>query len=160
LDNVFPSRSSDRACSKAYVCIDTFAGFTPEDVAAEYKSRGKATGIYDDSFVINDPKWLKASVKRFGYSNVSVYVADATTFDYQALGNIAFALVDLDLYRPVRESLKRVIPHMVKGGIVVVDDCNDSKGPWDGAYQAFMELCKERNIPPEIVCGKLGIIRT
>jgi O-methyltransferase len=150
----------EHGIKRDYVCIDTFSGFTPEDVAAEYKLRGKAAGIYEGSFLINDPKWLKASVKRFGYSNVSVYMADATTFDYQALGNIAFAVIDLDLYRPVRELLKHIIPHMVKGGIVVVDDCNDSKGPWDGAYQAFMEFCKEQNIPPEIACQKLGIIRT
>jgi O-methyltransferase len=151
----------EQGVKRDYVCIDTFTGFTLEDVAAEYKSRGKAVGVYDEDFVINDPKWLKAPVKRFGYSNVSVHMADATTFDYQALGKIAFALVDLDLYRPVRESLKRIIPHMAKGGVVVVDDCDDAKDcRWDGAYQAFMEFCKERNITPEIVCRKLGIIRT
>lgn len=151
----------EQGVKRDYICIDTFTGFTPEDVAVEYKFRGKAAGIYDDNFVINDPRWLKASVKRFGYSNVSVHMANATTFDYQALGKIAFALIDLDLYRPVRESLKRIIPHMVKGGMVVVDDCNDSEnGRWDGACQAFMEFCKERNITPEIACQKLGIIRT
>lgn len=73
----------EQGVKRDYVCIDTFTGFTLEDVAAEYKSRGKAVGVYDEDFVINDPKWLKASVKRFGYSNVSVHMADATTFDYQ-----------------------------------------------------------------------------
>ena len=151
----------EQGVKRDYACIDTFTGFTPEDVAAEYKLRGKARGIYDGNFVINDPKWLKASLKRFGYSSVSVHKADATTFNYQALGKIAFALIDLDLYRPVKESLKRILPQMVEGGKVVVDDCNDSRdGRWDGAYQAFMETCQERNIPPEIVCRKLGIIRT
>jgi O-methyltransferase len=152
----------EQGLKRDYVCIDTFTGFTPEDVEVEYKFRGKAAGTYDDNFVINDPEWLKASVKRFGYFNVSVHKADATTFNYQALGKIAFALIDLDLYQPVRESLKRIIPHIVKGGMVVVDDCNpDSEnGRWDGAYQAFMETCQERNIHPEIVCRKLGIIRT
>jgi len=151
----------EQGVKRDYVCIDTFTGFTLEDVAVEYKRRGKTVGVYDDDFVINDPTWLKASVKRFGYSNVSVHRADATTFDYQALGKIAFALVDVDLYRPVGESLKRIIPHMAKGGVVVVDDCDDGKDHrWDGAYQAFMEFCKEQNITPEIVSRKLGIIRT
>ncbi|HXM94843.1 MAG TPA: hypothetical protein VOA64_11450, partial [Candidatus Dormibacteraeota bacterium] len=58
---------------------------------------------------INDPKWLKASVKRFGYSNVSVHRADATTFDYQALGKIAFALVDVDLLYEGQSSVGRAI---------------------------------------------------
>ena len=151
----------EQGLEREYVCIDTFTGFTPEDTAVEYKYRGKAVGTYDDDFVITDPQWLKASVKRLGYSNVSVYAADATTFDYQALGKIAFALVDLDLYRPVKESLKRIITQMARGGVIVVDDCHDAQNPrWDGAYQAFMEFCKERNITPEIVRGKLGIIRT
>jgi O-methyltransferase len=151
----------EQGLKRDYVCIDTFTGFTPADAEVEYKSRGKAAGTYDDNFLINHPKWLKASLQRFGYSSVSVHKADATTFNYQALGKIAFALIDLDLYRPVRESLKRIIPHIVKGGMVVVDDCNNAEnGRWDGAYQAFMETCQERNIPPEIVCRKLGIIRT
>jgi O-methyltransferase len=151
----------EQGLKRDYVCIDTFTGFTPADAEVEYKSRGKAAGTYDDNFLINHPKWLKASLQRFGYSSVSVHKADATTFNYQALGKIAFALIDLDLYRPVRESLKRIIPHIVKGGMVVVDDCNNAEnGRWDGAYQAFMETCQERNMPPEIVCRKLGIIRT
>ncbi len=151
----------EQGLKRDYVCIDTFTGFTPADVEVEYKFRGKAAGTYDDNFVINHPKWLKASLQRFGYSSVSVHKADATTFDYEALGKIAFALIDLDLYRPVRESLKRIIPQMVKGGMVVVDDCNNAEnGRWDGAHQAFIETCQERNIAPEIVCRKLGIIRT
>jgi O-methyltransferase len=151
----------EQGVKRDYVCIDTFTGFTREDVAVEYKHRGKTVGSYENDFLINDPEWLKASVKRFGYSNVSVHKADATTFDYQALGKIAFALVDVDLYRPVGESLKRIIPHMAKGGVVVVDDCDDGEDRrWDGAYQAFTEFCKERNIPPEIVNRKLGIIHT
>jgi O-methyltransferase len=151
---------AEQGVHREYVCIDTFTGFTPEDVAVEYRSRGKAVGLYDGDFAVNHPQWLKASVRRFGYSNVTVHVADATTFDYQALGEIAFALVDVDLYRPVSESLKRIVPHMAKGGVVVVDDCDPNNPFWDGAYQAFMEFCKERKITPEIVCRKLGIIRT
>jgi O-methyltransferase len=151
---------AEQGVHRDYVCIDTFTGFTPEDAAVEYESRGKAVGLYDDDFVVNDPQWLKASLKRSGYSHVSVHRADATAFDYQTLGKIAFALVDVDLYRPVKESLKRIIPQMARGGVVVVDDCNPNDPLWDGAYQAFMEFCKERNIVPEIACRKLGIIRT
>jgi len=99
----------EQGVKRDYVCIDTFTGFTLEDVAVEYNGRGKAAGIYDNGFVINDPKWLKASVKRFGYSNVSVHRADATTFDYQALGKIAFALVDVDLLYEGQSSVGRAI---------------------------------------------------
>ncbi len=152
---------AERGVQREYVCIDTFTGFTPSDVAVEYNSRGKAAGTYDGNFVINDRRWLEASMNRSGYSNVSVHEADATTFDYGGLGKIAFALIDLDLYRPVKESLTRIIPHMAKGGTIVIDDCDSAKdSPWDGARQAFLEFCNQRNVKPEIACRKLGIIRT
>lgn len=149
----------EQEINRNYICIDTFAGFLPEDLAVEYKSRGKTVGTYDNDFTISDPKWLEASIKRFGYSNVTLYTADAKTFDYQALGKIAFALIDVDLYQPVKEALKRILPHMAKGGMIVVDDC-DGDPRWDGAHQAFVETCKEQNIGIEIACQKLGIIST
>jgi O-methyltransferase len=150
----------ERNVKRDYVCIDTFNGFTQADTDFEYKKRGKTQGLYDECFLINDPEWLNASLSRYGYSNVSVYKADATTFDYQKLGKIAFAMVDVDLYRPVKESLKRLLPHMVPGGVVVVDDCSEKDNRWDGAYQAYNDFCDERSIPQEILCGNLGIIRT
>ncbi len=150
----------EQGVKRDYVCIDTFKGFTQEGVNFEYKERDKPAGVYDAFFLISDPQWLKTSLKRSGYSNVTVHRADATTFDYQALGEIAFALVDVDLYRPVRESLERIIPHMAKGGVVVVDDCDAQDHRWNGAYQAYVEFCKKREIAPEIACRKLGIIRT
>ncbi len=151
----------EHGVKRDYVCIDTFTGFTKEDVNFEYANRGKTNGMYDDIFIINDPLWLDASMKRFGYSNVRVHKADAKNFDYRALGPIAFALVDLDLYRPVKESLERIFPQMAPGGVILVDDCGEGEGGrWDGAYQAFREFCAERNMSPRIVCQKIGIIRT
>ncbi len=150
----------EKGVNREYVCIDTFNGFTEEDVGFEYKMRGKTAGLYDDSFLISDPAWLQASLSRFGYNNVVVQRADAATFNYRALGQIAFALVDVDLYRPVKASLERILPNMARGGVVMVDDCDMKDDRWDGAYQAYAEVCKERNIRPEIVSQKFGIIRT
>jgi len=150
----------ERGIQRDYVCIDTFNGFTPEDVSVEYEMRGKQAGLYDDCFLVNDPEWLKASISRFGYSNVHVKRADAATFDYGSIGQIAFALVDVDLYRPVRASLERILPYMAKGGVILVDDCDVRNYKWDGAYQAYEEVCRALAIPPEIVCQKFGVIRT
>ena len=151
----------EQGVEREYVCIDTFTGFTREDVNFEYENRGKTNGMYDDNFIINDPRWLDASMRRFGYSNVRVHKADAKSFDYQALGQIAFALIDVDLYRPVKESLERIFPQMARGGVILIDDCGGGEGGrWDGAYQAFEEFCEDRGILPRIVCQKIGIIRT
>lgn len=150
----------EKGVNREYVCIDTFNGFTPEDVGFEYKMRGKTTGMYDEYFLISDPAWLQASLSRFGYNNVVVQRADAATCNYRALGQIAFVLVDVDLYRPVRASLERILPNMARSGVIMVDDCGIKDDRWDGAHQAYAEDCKERNIRPEIVCQKFGIIRT
>jgi O-methyltransferase len=143
-----------------YVCIDTFNGFTAEDVRFECRVRGKTDELYDGFFLINDPVWLEASLTRFGYQNAVVKKADATKFDYGSLGPIAFALVDVDLYRPVRASLEQLLPNMACGGMVMVDDCDARDERWDGAHQAYMEFCTERSIRPEFLCRKFGIIRT
>jgi len=150
----------ERGVKRDYVCIDTFSGFSGEDLEFEYEARGKPSGLYDGLFSINDPEWLKAAMSHAGYPNVSVRKADAATFDYRTLGPIAFAFVDLDLYRPVRASLERILPNMAPGGVIVVDDCNSRDTLWDGAYQAYSEVCREHNIESEIVCQQLGIIHT
>ena len=95
---------------------------------------------------------------RAGYTNIKSFKADASTFDFAAFAPIAFALIDVDIYRPVKLSLQHIHPHMSKSGVIVVDDCS-ADGIWDGAYQAYMEFCSERGLAPEIVCGKLGLIR-
>ena len=86
--------------------------------------------------------------------------ADACEFDYQALGPIAFAYIDVDLYRPVKASLQRILPNMAKGGLIIVDDCDADHDLWDGAFHAYTEFCEQHNISQEIVCQKFGIIRT
>jgi hypothetical protein len=150
----------EKGINRKYVCIDTFNGFNPKDTEFEYRVRTKAVGLYDNFFVITDPSWLKASLSQFGYFNATVRKTDATTFDYRTLGPIAFAFVDVDLYRPVRESVKRVRPNMVPGGVILIDDCDPTNGYWDGAYQAYTEACEEYSIKPEILCERFGVIHT
>jgi hypothetical protein len=40
----------------------------------------------------------------------------------------------------------------------MVDDCNAMNNHWDGAYQAYVEVCRDHHIKPEIVSQKFGII--
>ena len=49
---------------------------------------------------------------------------------------------------------------MAKGGVIVVDDCDNSKdSQWDGAYQAYEEFCAESGLPFQLIGNKMGIIR-
>lgn len=137
--------------------VDTFAGFTPDDKAAE-EARGKAHGTYDGLFVVNSKRWYDESMRRAGVPVLS-YKADASTFDYSRFGPIAFCFLDVDLYHPISEALPRILPHMAPGGVIVVDDCQpDDK--WDGALQAYTEWCHENDRPVQIVAGKFGVINT
>jgi hypothetical protein len=145
--------------NRPYHCVDTFTGFLAEDVAVEVNDRGKTGGAFTNHFAANDQRWLDASLRRLGYTNVKTHKADASNFDYRAIGPIAFALVDVDIYRPVKLSLERVLAGRVKGGVIVIDDCDPSHALWDGAYQAYMEICREHSLPVEILGGKLGVIR-
>jgi O-methyltransferase len=144
--------------SRPYVGIDTFAGFQEADIEAEYK-RGKPQGIYDYEFKICKREWYETSLKHGGFTNTRAFKADASTFDYGSLSPIAFALVDVDLYRPVLLALRGLWQYVAPGGLVAVDDCDPNHRLWDGAYHAYKEFCSEMKLAPELMCGKLGVLR-
>jgi O-methyltransferase len=142
---------------KMYV-VDTFSGFTPEDKSGEYE-RGKKPGSYDDYFLNNSQKWFNESMRRAGVA-VTSFKSDCSTFNYRQLGPVSFAMLDVDLYRPVSIALPLIYAQMAKGGLIVIDDCDPTHELWDGAHQAYMEFCRDQQIKPEIIAKKLGIIRT
>lgn len=150
---------SDLGVERAYHCIDTFSGFTGGDVDYELDRRNKSDyrEMFRGAFGDNDPKYLKRALSNEGISNVSVHEADARDFDYRSLAPIAFCLVDVDLYLPVKEALERISPHLAEGAVVVVDDCVP-EGPWDGAHQAYQEFARSREVEEDVQFG-LGIIR-
>jgi len=57
---------------------------------------------------------------------------------------ICFAHIDVDLYEPTYYSLKHIIPRMVTGGIIVIDDYDDPI--WIGVKPACDLIEKEFNI--------------
>lgn len=125
--------------SKTYICIDTFQGFTQSDVAMEVECRGKCKKHYKDSFSVNKKKWFDATMKMNAISRVRSIESDICAFDFNTLGKVSFCLLDVDLYRPTKFALEGIIPHMNKGGMVVVDDCVE-RNRYDGALQAVKEV--------------------
>jgi hypothetical protein len=147
----------EACCLRRMFVIDTFSGFTAADKAAEYQ-RGKERGLYDSYFLNNSQKWFDESMKRASLDVLS-FAGDCSTFDYSQLGSIAFALLDVDLYRPVTLALPGIYAQMAQGGMIVEDDCDPQNQLWDGADQAYREFCLQHGIKPEVVAGKFGIIR-
>ena len=151
LDEVAPSAD--------YLCIDTFAGFTKEDVATEVNVRGKAAQLFD-GFAINSKRWFDRTMKDAGVHRVRSIEGDINRIELdQHVRQISFCLVDVDLYRPVLAGLEKVLPLMTSPGIIVVDDVID-QNKFDGAFQAYHEFSKRIDRPARVVHGKLGIFET
>jgi hypothetical protein len=58
----------------------------------------------------------------------------------------------------VRAAVAGYWGRLLRGGILVVDDCDASLSIWDGAYEAYVEFCREQALPVDIRHGKLGFV--
>jgi len=143
---------------KDYYALDTFSGFVPEDIEHEVIERGKRRSEYTKRYVANKQAWFDDSMRIHGVRRVHSIKADVNRFDFLALEPIAFCLLDVDLYRPIRSSLPALYAALSPGGRLVVDDCDPANVRWDGADQAYKDFCKEIGRAPLVVLGKLGII--
>ncbi len=158
----------DSNITKEYYCIDTFSGFTPEDIAVEKDQRGK-NHTYEYHFTDNDVAWFKESLARRHITDIKVVKGDICTLDPSQLPEkIAFCLLDVDLYQPVKLGLDKVYQRLSPGEIIVVDDCwTKSRHMWvdgvanayDGAMQAYKEFVAKQGLPEEFVETKLALIR-
>lgn len=142
---------------KEYIAIDTFSGFVKEDIEYEQKFRGKSSSYR--SFRVNKKKWFDGTLQQNGISNVISIQADINQYDLSRHYPISFALLDVDLYRPMKKSLPELYQALESGGIIIVDDCDENDDRWDGSDQAYKEFMEEIGQPIEIVYGKLGVIR-
>lgn len=140
-----------------YIAIDTFSGFTDDDVEHEIRIRNKSPRMRE-IFSSNKREWVQHSLDIAGVREVELVERDCTKYDYSSLGGIAFCLIDVDLYKPVLATLEMIYRELSPGGIVVVDDCQPHD-LWDGALQAYNEFVEEKGMPKEICSGKYGVIR-
>lgn len=154
---VFLNKYMDVArIEKAYLCIDTFAGFIAEDVAFEIEQRGKAERF--SSFSVNDIRWFEETMRLNGIQRVEAIQADAKLYDYPEGARISFALVDVDLYKPTAAALPKIWERLSPGGVIVVDDCRPGDYKYDGSLQAYLEFVQTIGEEPEYRAGRLGVI--
>jgi O-methyltransferase len=149
----------DCGIDKPYFAIDTFKGFANEDIEYEASKRGKSERrtVMKEIFAENKKSWVQKTLDRNDVTRVTLIEADASKFDYGKYRDISFALIDVDLYLPVKKVLERLYPLMAEGGIIIVDDC-EGPGLWDGALQAYEEFTRDFSIPFRIEHRKLGVI--
>jgi predicted O-methyltransferase YrrM len=143
--------------SRDYVCLDTFAGFTKDDIAVEV-GRGHDSNRYAYLFRAYRKEWFDQTMVNNRVERVTSIQADVNTFAFSPYEDISFCLIDVDLMRPVQQSLKEVFPRMAPGGIILVDDCRPSV-KYDGALAAYLEFVNAHNFPVDIREGKVGVIK-
>jgi hypothetical protein len=145
------------AKKREFFAVDTFAGFTKEDIKFEQENRGK-----EDNYLYyrsNSREWYTKTLRAHGIRDAHVFKQDAKTFDYSIARPIAFCLFDVDLYKPTQEVLPKLYENLAAGGVIVVDDCSPALSIYDGAGQAYREFCDAMGLPQEVVFEKLGVIR-
>jgi O-methyltransferase len=141
---------------REYWAIDTFSGFVPDHVSFEVRDRAKPAAYYRDSFALNSKAMFDRSLAWQGITDVVSIQGDVTTFRFDR--PIAFCLLDIDLYLPIRIALPAIYESLSPRGVVVVDDCSPDDDRWDGALQAYREFIGERGLPETILASKLGVI--
>lgn len=146
---------------RRYLAIDTFTGFTQADLAHEATQRGKDLSRIDDDtlFRMNSLERFRYTMRINGCSQVTAIAMDCNRIaDLDLDELIAFALIDVDLFRPARAALAYVLDRASPGAWILVDDCV-ADTPFDGSLQAVEEETRSRGLSFEVHFGKLGLIR-
>lgn len=141
---------------RPYTVIDTFGGFTENQFASELR-HGGAPRLRRE-FSANTPDLARWVMNRHGGAEVQMIVGDIASLPDDALPDpISACLIDIDLAEPIYVALTRIYPRLARGGIIVVDDCDD-----ETLYKArigYDRFVAEHDLPREITFGK-GIVRS
>ena len=138
-----------------YYAIDTFDSFTSGDLKYEVEQRGKSLNELK-GFAYNDFSIWQKNFNNFPF--VKAIKSDCSTYDYSQIKPIKLTFLDVDLYLPTKKALPKIYGATISGGVILVDDVMNNAA-YDGAYQAFMEFCKEQKLPPKVIGNKCGFIQ-
>lgn len=140
---------------RRYIAYDTFGGFVDDQFHADVKHGTPAS--YRRHFTDNSIEIVRRSLDRYDGKEIELVQGDIATLPDASLPEqIAVALVDVDLDIPVHRALERIVPRVVKGGIVMVDDCPENYS-WAGARVGYKRFVDAMQLPERYSLG-LGII--
>lgn len=140
---------------KRYVCIDTFSGFVPAQFEHDVQ-HGTPQG-YIRYFRTNSRETVRRLLDRWDAAEVELIQGDIASISIDVLpAQVSVCLLDVDLEIPVYEGLARIVPRLVPGGVVLVDDC-DEKTNWAGARVGYQRFVEEHRLPERYFLG-LGVI--
>ncbi len=147
----------DLGAKKRYVCVDTFAGFVEEQFVTDVEHGTPES--FRTGFAENPREMFDRTMRHFGFPVESIE-ADICTLDPERLpATVSVCLMDVDLAVPIREGLELVLPRMVPGGIMLVDDC-DAGTSWRGARVGYQEFVAAHGLPERYTDSGFGIVTT
>jgi O-methyltransferase len=131
--------------AKRYVCVDTFGGFVAEqfdrDVGHGTPSR------YRSQFSANSVDIVRRLLRRYGCEEIELVQGDIAALDEDMLpDHVSVCLVDVDPEVPVYESLRRIYPRLVPGGVILVDDCPPGYA-WAGSRVGYRRFVADHGLP-------------
>ncbi len=145
-------------CEKRYVCVDTFGGFVPEQFAHDEQTHG-LTARERRGFSAASRAAVARLLKLYGCDAIELVEGDIATLPASRLpSDIVVALVDVDLEIPVYEALGKLLPRLVQGGAILVDDCSDGSD-FPGARVGYERFVRAHDIPPRYEFNMGLIIR-
>ena len=141
---------------------------TPEDGSDVHKrfttiESGNSRGIGGDNYYGYEKDLLdkvRRNLASYGVTEEanSVMLIEGLLQDTMSIGEaVAFAHIDVDWYEPVKVCLQRIVPKLVVGGSIILDDYQD----WSGCRKAtdeFFAHC-EGNFSYDDSAGSLKITK-
>ena len=129
--------------------FDTFSGFDIKDQNSDDEK-----GMYNEKLDFTETSEELVMGKMHFPQNC---IIKAGWFPESAKGvedKFSFVRLDMDLYDPIYAGLEFFYPRMSKGGYIVVHDCRSQN--FDGARNALIDFCKEKNIGYMCMPDNLG----
>lgn len=141
---------------KKYVAIDTFSGFVSEQFSAD-AALGTPKRLRRTFDYISLPA-VRRSARTLGAPDVQFVQGDIVRLPADQLPTrITACLIDVDLSQPVYAALEKIWPRLVKGGVIVVDDCPE--GDDYKARLGYQRFVAEHGLKERYVLG-MGVLTT
>ena len=144
---------------RSYICIDTFDGFTGDDIEFEVRRRGSDERFLAGQFRLGAKSTFEKTLKFNGITRTRVVQADVNRYDFNGIDEVSFCFIDVDLFRPVTSALTKIWPKMAVNGVIMVHDCDpEQNNVYRGAYEAYTEFTAGCGAAID-VRERLGILR-
>lgn len=137
--------------SRRIIGFDTFSGFTGVDSAdGGFSSDGdySTTSGYDEELAeilsLHESFSPVSQIQKFELVKGDVSQTLDGWLEANPHATIAMAIFDMDIYKPTRDALEKVLPRLVKGSLLVFDELNCPHFP--GETRAVDEVLGLNNL--------------